>query len=176
MKPEILDSLVMDRALGELPPEVIELLEAHLGQNPALAQRAGELAGALQSVRHAIMVVPGSILPPLDTQRMCRAAPPSGARGWLREWTRLAACLAAGAALGWSVRASRPTRDDAAEANSVAGSRRAVSGDYTGPASATAGFWNVQALVIARAQDQPAPHYRLHWTSPLAKPTLEETP
>ena len=31
MKPETLESLLIDRALGGLPPEVDELLAAHLG-------------------------------------------------------------------------------------------------------------------------------------------------
>ena len=44
MKHEALENLLIDRALGQLSPEVEALLSEHLATNPAAAQSAAELA------------------------------------------------------------------------------------------------------------------------------------
>ncbi|MDF1824810.1 MAG: hypothetical protein P1U68_09220 [Verrucomicrobiales bacterium] len=53
MKPESLDALMIDHALGELPREVAELLDAYLLENPEESSRASllrEAIGATDSV------------------------------------------------------------------------------------------------------------------------------
>ena len=42
MKTETLETLLIDRALGALSPEVAELLESHLIQNPDAVRHAAD--------------------------------------------------------------------------------------------------------------------------------------
>ena len=43
MNPELLERLLIDRALGQLSPDVVALLSEHLGKNPQIAKLADEL-------------------------------------------------------------------------------------------------------------------------------------
>jgi hypothetical protein len=68
MKIETLEALLIDRALGALSPDVAELLESYLIQNPDAAQQANGLASTVQLARTAVAGpnAPTSPLPPLD--------------------------------------------------------------------------------------------------------------
>lgn len=101
MKPEELDALLIDRATGELAPEVAALLEDHLARDPAAARRSAELAAMTQLARAAVAVRSLSSLPPLRVlapARASRAFFPPGA-----DWLRLAAAIAVGLAAGTGV-------------------------------------------------------------------------
>lgn len=106
MKPEMLDPLLLDRALGELSPEVAALLDEHLAQNPAAARRASEFSSSIPLARAAVATPPATPRP-LDVARLQSA---SAARGNIRpmELLRLAACLALGLTLGWLARPTPP--------------------------------------------------------------------
>ena len=48
MNNEVLERLLIDRAAGELPPDVEELLEAHLEQDPMARNEAAEIGETLR--------------------------------------------------------------------------------------------------------------------------------
>ncbi|MCX7818421.1 MAG: hypothetical protein N2652_04320 [Kiritimatiellae bacterium] len=77
MKPEYLDALLIDRALGELPAEVGELLEAYLEHEPSARAAADSWERFVAEAGAAV-----------------RAIPPAPART-ARGARRLAACAAA---------------------------------------------------------------------------------
>ena len=107
MKPESLESLLIDRALGELPPEVKELLDAHLAANPGAARQAEAWARTWRVARRAAA--------PEGDARLHPRPPALPRRRGLRNWKahraellRLAACLAIGVATGWGLFATPP--------------------------------------------------------------------
>jgi anti-sigma factor RsiW len=107
MKPELLETLLLDRALGELSPAVAALLDAHLAHDPAAARHAAELANTLQLARAAVAVPSEAPRRPLDVDRLRRAHHAVRATTRRREILRLAACLALGLVGGWLLRPAR---------------------------------------------------------------------
>lgn len=104
MKPEYLESLLLDRELGELSPAVAALLEDYLAGAPAAAQRAAELKATVDLARVAT-APPATPAPrPLDLRALHRAAPTPPPLVFRPELFRLAACLAVGLGLGWFAR------------------------------------------------------------------------
>jgi anti-sigma factor RsiW len=108
MKPELLEPLLLDRALGELSPPVAALLDAHLARDPAAARRAAEFDATLQLARSAVAVPPEQPQP-LDLERLRRAQPAPRRPSQRTEILRLAACLALGLAGGWLFRNANST-------------------------------------------------------------------
>ena len=54
LPPETLESLLLDRALHHLSPEVTALLDAHLAQDPAAAAEAQALAETIALAKSAL--------------------------------------------------------------------------------------------------------------------------
>jgi hypothetical protein len=109
MKPENLETLLLDRALGELPPAVLELLDEHLTQNPAAARQADTLTATLQLARQAVAMPSEIPQRPLALDTLHQAQRMGRGRGRAQETLRLAACAMLGLTLGWYAHASRPT-------------------------------------------------------------------
>ena len=59
MKTESLQALLTDRELGELEPEVADLLDAHLASSPEARREAEAVARTIASVRDAFRSKPG---------------------------------------------------------------------------------------------------------------------
>jgi anti-sigma factor RsiW len=103
MNAAMLNSLLLDRALGELSPEVTALLEAYLAQHPEDARRAAEFSATMDLSRAAV-AVPTAAPRPFDVTRL-QPRPPAAAQSSRRsEMLRLAACVAVGLGLGWLAR------------------------------------------------------------------------
>ena len=58
MKPESLNALLIDRELGELPPETVELLEAWLVEHPDSAAAVPPLRRTLETTGAAVRTFP----------------------------------------------------------------------------------------------------------------------
>jgi len=166
MKPETLEALLIDRAMGELPAEVAELLDAHLIGHPEAALQAGRLATTLQLARQAVAVAEEQPRrsPPVASMRQAQARQ----RRWSLAWgfARLAACAVFGLAVGWYGHARRPSPII------VAASQRESTSD-------TMGFWSQSSLVATLRERQLAESraftpYRLRWESPVKMPRIEE--
>jgi anti-sigma factor RsiW len=140
MNPELLDSLLVDRALGELPPAVTALLEAHLALDPAAARRAAEFTATVKLASDAVALPVAPPPPALDLGRL-RRSPFTVLAGLRRtELLAFAACLALGLGLGWF---ARPTPNPVS-ANLVTLTSPAPS--VTAPAEPRSTFWSVSRL------------------------------
>lgn len=178
MKPELLESLLLDRTLGELSPEVAALLNAHLAQNPAAARRATEFADTLSLARTITAAPIAAPRRPLDLARLREAHRAQHSVTRRFELLRLAACLALGLGLGWLAH-TPPSRAELAVASPAA--TPGLSSPAPAPAAApSARFWSVARLVAeerarsASAAGHDDPRYELHWNSPTKVPRLEE--
>jgi len=178
MKPETLDALLIDRALGALSPEVDELLESYLVRNPDAVRQAGSLASVVQLARTAVggPVESTGFSPPMDRVRKALRAQRRRAFRW--ELGKLAACLLLGLGVGLVSRSgggTDPGRDpaEAAVRPPIAAAEAAiVSGGRNG-------FWSLANLAPGRSEQAAAgirqdSRYRLHWDSPVRMPHLEE--
>jgi hypothetical protein len=101
MKPETLQSLLMDREMSELSPEVTELLDAYLAANPSARREAEAVARTVQTTRETVRRFPE--LAARDNRVVSFAA-------WFSPWLARAAALivVAGAAAWLGYRAGRP--------------------------------------------------------------------
>jgi anti-sigma factor RsiW len=145
MNAEMLDVLLLDRALGELRPEVVALLETHLAQNPEAARRADEFSATLDLARAAV-AVPRESPRPLDVARL-QATPRDAGRGSrVAELLRLAACLAVGLGIGWL---ARPAPKSAAP---TVASAAVTPGRASDPATQ---FWSVNRFTPMSATARP---------------------
>lgn len=149
MKPESLEALLIDRALGELSPETSELLAEWCHEHPAATSSATTVTDAIALARQTAPGIArgsGAVLP----------APAwlSARRHWRpTEYLRLAAVLVLGAGLGWCLRPQATPRPHAVSPVPAAGVAAVP------PATAPA-FWSVSARVAAlRANPsaRPAP-------------------
>jgi anti-sigma factor RsiW len=105
MKPETLETLLLDRTLGEFSPPVTALLDEHLARDPAAARQAAVLAETLQLAHRAVAGTGRSSPRPLpDGQWLHRAAWQARWRKNLLGLAQLAACLVLGIFLGRAVR------------------------------------------------------------------------
>lgn len=95
MKPEALDALVVDRELGELSPEAVDLLEAYLRLCPEARGPAETMAGAVRATREAVRGSPD--LAPVSRLRPVAADFRSP---WLARAAAALLALGAGVVLG----------------------------------------------------------------------------
>lgn len=153
MKPESLEGLLIDRALGELSPEVSELLDVYLAANPAAAEQAAAWTETWRSAERATAFDVDARLQPLPKLKS------RGRNSWnwrvrRTELLRLAACLIIGVTAGWGLFATRVERVQA-------------------PAVATQApkFWSVNRLKEIYSRPSARKHrpvrHRLVWGSPL---------
>jgi hypothetical protein len=176
MKPETLESLLLDRALGELSPPVAALLDEHLARDHAAARQAEVLAATLQLARRAdpgpVQSVSGS-LP--DGPWLRRAAWQVRWRNNLLRLGQLAACLLLGVFLGRAIRpheaSAAPGRPPLIVAAPVAGVA----------AASTTKFWSMTRRVAeqtstSRRSGSPGRDDPLRWESPFKMPRVEEKP
>lgn len=145
MKPELLESLLLDRALGELSPAVAALLDAHLANDPAAARRAAEFDSTLQLARAAVAVPSEPPRRPLDLERLRHAQTATRSAVRRMEILRLAACLALGLAGGWLFRAARTVQPSAPVAVAFAPAR---------PSDPATHFWSISRFTPEAAKLQ----------------------
>jgi anti-sigma factor RsiW len=174
MKPEILETLLLDRALGELSPEVAALLDAHLAQHPDAAHRAAEFAATLQLARAATAAPAGSPPRPLDLARLRQVQHAQQSASRRAEIFRLAACLALGLGLGWWVHVPQSNPDIAAALPSAPPAF--ASPRATNP---PARFWSLARLAAEHGAKTASAgrredHFELHWNSAAKMPHVEE--
>lgn len=96
MKPETLNALLVDHELGELPPDVTELLNAYLGMAPSARHEADIMARTVRTAREAVRRFP-------ELARDTEAHSPSNVLplvAKLAPWLARAATLVAVAGLG----------------------------------------------------------------------------
>lgn len=172
MKPETLESLLIDRALGELGPEVSELLGSFLARTPEATRQAGQWEEAVRQAR----VATATLQPPPGLRDASWVRPALGAqrrRAITGAWIRMAACVALGLVLGWAGH-RRPERAPVAAAPAPA---TVPAGEA--PAASGGDFWSLAKLEGARGRraadlDRVGDGPRLQWKSPAKMPQVED--
>jgi anti-sigma factor RsiW len=135
-----LESLLLDREFGELPPAVTALLDAYLADHPDDDAHAVELSATVQLARRAVVPPAQAPSPQLNFEPLRRAAGPLRASLFPGELYRLAACLALGLGVGWFARVSSLPADSEGLAPPLA---IATADTATEPRSS---FWSVARL------------------------------
>lgn len=156
MKPELLEPLLLDRALGELSPEVAALLDEHLARDPEAARLADEFDHTLVAARAATRLDTEPPPPPaLDHARLQRMAQAARAAARRRQWFQLAACLALGAVAGWLAHPAPVLVPPAGTA-----SEQSYAGSPRDPVNSSAGLWSRSRIVAEHTGDRPSvrPH------------------
>jgi len=98
MSPETLRALLVDRELGELAPDVAELVDAYLEAVPAARTEADAMARTVSAARDTVRHFP-DLAPTSETEAEPQVIP---IFYWLAPWLARAAALVAVAALaGW---------------------------------------------------------------------------
>ena len=97
MNPETLRGLLVDRELGELAPDIVELLDAYLEAVPAARSEANAMARTVSTARQTVRHFPDlTRTSETDTEAEPRVIPMVS---WLAPWLARAAALVAVAGL-----------------------------------------------------------------------------
>ena len=179
MKTDTLETLMLDQAMGELRPEVVELLEAYLTHAPEAAREAAGLVATIRLARQATALAPASLRRPLAVARLQKAQTALRRRTIAWDLARMAACAVLGLILGWQGHSNRgqPIAAMARLAGNpdlpamVAGPKQVL--------ESRTDFWSLANLGAAQREQQsgssrPGSRYRLHWDSPVKMPQVEE--
>jgi anti-sigma factor RsiW len=175
---ETLEALLIDRAVGELAPDVEALLTAYLNQDPAAAQAARQVEETMDLARQVVALPRTENLPEPRFQ-------PARWRAWvLPAWHQLfhrygwAAGIAAGLAVGGWLAALQWRQHDArvAATRMVRQRTAAVVATVTSPAPAPAAttFWTARPWLQKREPVAAKSQYSLVWDSPAKKPRIKE--
>lgn len=101
MKPSSLHALVIDRHLGELSPEAVELLETYLADHPNAQAEAERIAASLQITHDAVLRHPELVARPEAAAPAVPARKTPRRSSWIHSWVaRAAAVLLLTAAAG----------------------------------------------------------------------------
>lgn len=181
MKSEELDSLLIDRAAGELAPAVAALLDEHLARDPSAAARAAELDATMRQARAAVAARATEVLPPLRVLGTAPVRPPRALRVPGGEWLRLAAAIVVGLSAGTGVGLKLRSPDRAAIAV-VATAGAAADASAPERAETASRFWSASRRTAellqpaARKSGGPTARSALQWLPPRANPISEEKP
>lgn len=120
MTHELLDQLLLDRALGALSPEVDALLAAYIATNPDLAKRASEYSATVDSARDVLCGDAGlaTALPSFPRPRIESALRAARVRRLSLHAVSLAACVLFGFGIAnWRSATQGPPRHPQAAAS-----------------------------------------------------------
>jgi len=166
--PEILERLLIDRALGELSPDAEALLEDYLARQPEASEEAQEIARTADLARCALTPseeFDSHALPPLLLGKRGRILWRVGARA-----AALAACLLIGVGVGLWLSQSKQVVETQQEIAWVG----AEDSDGTEEANRSE-IWSARRFYEAASRPARTKRARLIWDSPTRMPRLEET-
>jgi hypothetical protein len=169
MNQEMLERLLVDRALGALPPDVEALLDAYLEMESARAPLRGEIDETVRLARQALAPPRPLSLPPL---KLVPTPERTTAGTRRRTWwpAELAAAFVLGLGLGpWVWHQSHPaaSRTEIAAVAAVEAVGHSFDATTRSPA-----FWSMARLTDAGSKIPLSPRPRISWTSPVRKPQL----
>jgi hypothetical protein len=167
MNQEILERLLIDRASGELTPDVSALLKHCLAREPALALAAKETEEALRLAKQAMTLPVAPRLPEPGFRKVAMLVYPRefSARRQAPLWALgMAACFLGGLLSGGILLSGRqlPSAPEIAAQTSV----------IAKTAPAQSGFWSIDRLVAKDAAARPVAASPLIWKSPVRTPEL----
>lgn len=161
MNHDVLERLLMDRALGGLPLDVNALLNAYLERDPAAAAKAAKMDETVDLATRALKPKTQPALPPLKVQPFVlpEARPSRNRMAWAAG---IAAAFVLGAGLGAMFLHSNPPTP----------SRAVVVDVVRSTESQPSGIWSRSRWTnrLARASSPEEP--RLTWISPVKRPVV----
>ena len=170
MDANTMERLLIDKRLGELPPDTEQLLHAYLrlapGGEAAAAEIDGVISLASQALRQEPLAAPDT-LPPLSiSEAVRRKRPPrsAGLSGGIRPLA-MAAALVLAFLLGMRQSSVRSTA-------SLDRSPRIA--HVMSVTAEGAEFWSVAKYVSDRSAGRPSKGDRVEWRSPLVWPQFGE--
>ena len=164
MQSEILEKILIDYDLGELPADTEELLQAYLRLCPERVETAAAVAGTIRLTRAAFRSEYAEEIEELPAPSFLRAAPRRASRrrhAWVARFATAAAILLAfwiglhsGSPIAApSIRANPP-------AQSLSGAR----------AARNDGFWSRKHLHETVSMHRPTTSRNIVWPGPIARP------
>jgi anti-sigma factor RsiW len=166
MKQEILDRLLIDRALDALSPEVAALLDEHLEKEPQHMHASQEINNTVRLAKLALARRQEMSLPPLKLLLLPEKAPLRVDPRHTWRLAELAAALILGIGLGlWAFRPGEPAVSKP-EANRVG-----VTREVFDPAPS---FWSMKRLASIGSRPSSLQAPRLTWRSPAQNPQAND--
>ncbi len=168
---EFLETLLIDRALGELSPEAGALIDAYLEKDPAAAEEARQISATLSLAKQALTPKSRVTLPPLRSPVVVSmprtVAPP---RRWM--WpTALAATLALGFFIGAiSQPKSLSSLESAAVQVNLIHSPAVNSAPENDGLAKRPSFWSRDSFLARHAESGKESLSSLEWDSPVRRP------
>lgn len=167
MDGEVLDRLLMDRALGGLSPDVEVLLAAYLEQTPTAAARAGDYNAAADAARRVLRGDGPATLPPFPAVRLHRVAEARRRLRLVRHVAGLAAALVLGVGLGAGLFRAQAPRGGTV--TPVGGDRPFAAADER---PATGDFWSAARLYERARHMRQTRSARWIWDSAVSRPRV----
>ena len=154
MNKEVLERLLMDRAVGELPPDVEVLLEDHLDEHPEARKEAVAIGETVRLARQALAGQPAEVLPAREP-------------AWYRpSWAwGMAACFVGGLCLG--LLGARGGKTQPAVSASLPNGDRPMVTTVSEP-----GFWSARRFRVGLSASSTKTERPVIWKSPIRKPEL----
>lgn len=161
MDREVLERLLMDRALGALTPDVAAVLDAYVAMDAAAAARAREFDAAALAARQVLGPAMAEV-PPFPAVRLARIDRTRRQLVLIRNVAGLAAAIVLGVVVGaWGFKPVAPF----AGPGVVQATSRTV-------AAESGGFWSRERWLAAAQAARPSGHAALIWESPVERPRL----
>ena len=171
--PEILERLLIDRALGELSPDAEALLDDYLAREPEASEEAEEIARTADLARRALAPsdeVDSHALPPLLLGKRRGVLWRVGARA-----AALAACLLIGVGVGLWFSQSKQVIETQVEIAWVGTAQESAREDADGTEEVNRSeIWSARRFYEAASRPARTKRARLIWDSPTKMPRLEE--
>ena len=164
MNDEILERLVLDRALDALPEDVEALLDDYLANNPAHAARLLQMEETVSLAKTAMKPPHALKLPPLKVTPLPIDHPKhNNARRFLRPLQMAAAFILGIGLSSILLRHTAPMPPAPATVMASAESK---------PQASASSFWSAERLFKMDSKTDGPALPRLSWTSPVRKPQL----
>jgi hypothetical protein len=174
---QTLERLLIDRRLGELPPDSARLLDAYERLCPGVADLAAQLDATLDVARQAILSETTSrsampLLPSRMTNTGRSPTPRARKFAWAVAWgrrTAVAAIIALAFALGHFTGGGK-----AREGGPIMAIAHATAGTAAQPETATTSgaFWSLERIKKAAGDRAPEARPQVIWSSPLGPPQI----
>lgn len=176
MDKDMLERLMMDQALGALPPDVEALLTAFLADRPQ-DQRSGErIALTVAAARRALVEPPSARLKAFPREEIDRRYRLRRRWEWAGRITGLAACILIGFGLhaAWNLRGAGSSPNPGSVGTLVDASAPSAHRPAQG-AAAVDGFWSWKQVYERAHERRREPARRVIWDSPFSAPKLGES-
>jgi hypothetical protein len=157
MKQETLESLLMDQSLGQLEPDVEELLEAYIAEHPHYWQTAESIRQSTALAKQAVSCEMSDELPPFPKERIIHLEKTVRWKLFCKWGLSAAACLLIGTLIGIAL----TTRQDAGNQQQftnggILATHMQSASDTRGLETARA-FWSAEKYTNLFMKDRIAP-------------------